>query len=1010
MSNGPRTSFVIPARNAARTLAQTLDSVLAQRNADWEALIVDDGSSDETPALIDRYVQRDRRFTALRGSGAGGASASRNNGLARARGRCVVFLDSDDWIDTTFLERMHAALEATPGATAAYCDYQRVMPDGALAPVHSDPGVARAPFDTFARTCAVAIHAVLIEREAVLSAGSFDTSLRTCEDWDLWQRVARLGSAWVHVPEALAFYRTGDHSLSQDVERVLSDAAVVIHRGFASDPRLPNADPAHAAGASRAHGVTPELVLAYFTLWYSAFDAARGHDPLRTQTMFHALPADSEHANDVAATLLHGVMVGLRVVPSQLAARWDDFGPRITALIDTLGALWNDTVAARRTQYAFERLLLQHNDLAAPRRLALTFGLRMDLRRLKALTPPDGIDRFYVYWCDGASVLGVGEYGTLGTMAPRQWVELAAQCLGWKAVMRLAGPTVARSITPGRLAAAARAARGPLRRTALREHGWRPLLKAAARSALVAAAAPAPSHDSHVGALERLREQTDRAVTPAAALTTAERRRETGANQGHATEDRRAFWNDFFRQPDPWNYGSAYEQEKYALQLELLPDRPIECALELACAEGRFTEKLAAHVQRLIATDISTTALARAADRCRSIAHIDFRQLDLTGDELPQGLDLIVCSEVLYFLEDEAELRRVAERMTAALKPGGHIVAAHALVLKEDMTRTGFDWDQPWGATTICRVFADVPGLVLERSLCTELYRIDRFVRRDDRGDTPATPLIESRPITAEIEHEVARYVVWGGAMARRSDLAHTERHQRIPVLAYHRIADDGPPALARYRVGAAAFGAQMSWLRRNGYHAIVADELAWFLQHQHPFVGRPVMITFDDGYQDFADTAWPLLRRHDMRAEVFVVTDLVGGRADWDRHFGEPAPLMDAKTIAELATQGARFGSHLASHRGADGLSTRELAEELLRSRHCIAQWTGLPPCALAAPFGLSDSRLQHLAAECGYRVGFSTESAAAALTDRPMHLPRIEVRGDMALEEFVGRLESCR
>ena len=64
MSNGPRTSFVIPARNAARTLAQTLDSVLAQRNADWEALIVDDGSSDETPALIDRYVQRDRRFTA----------------------------------------------------------------------------------------------------------------------------------------------------------------------------------------------------------------------------------------------------------------------------------------------------------------------------------------------------------------------------------------------------------------------------------------------------------------------------------------------------------------------------------------------------------------------------------------------------------------------------------------------------------------------------------------------------------------------------------------------------------------------------------------------------------------------------------------------------------------------------------------------------------------------------------------------------------------------------------
>lgn len=130
------------------------------------------------------------------------------------------------------------------------------------------------------------------------------------------------------------------------------------------------------------------------------------------------------------------------------------------------------------------------------------------------------------------------------------------------------------------------------------------------------------------------------------------------------------------------------------------------------------------------------------------------------------------------------------------------------------------------GATTICRVLAEVPGLMLERSLCTELYRIDRLVRRDD-GPMPSTPLIESRPITAEIEHKVARYIVWGGAIARRTELAKTERHQHIPVLAYHRIADDGPTPLARYRVGAAAFRAQISWLRSNGYHSIVSDELA---------------------------------------------------------------------------------------------------------------------------------------------------------------------------------------
>jgi peptidoglycan/xylan/chitin deacetylase (PgdA/CDA1 family) len=1012
---GPRTSFVIPARNASQTLVRALDSLLAQSDGDWEALVVDDDSSDQTPQLIEAYASRDTRFVTLRGSGSSGASAARNVGLHQAHGRRVVFLDSDDWLDPAYLERMHGALDGAPGAAAAYCDYHRVMPDGELAPVHSDPGVARSPFDTFARTCAVAIHAVLIERERVLRAGGFDTALRTCEEWDLWQRVARMGGAWVHVAEPLAFYRTSTNSLSQDVCRMLADAAVVIHRGFGRDSRVVASDSAHEAGASRKHGVTPELALAYFALWCFACDAGRGLEHPRAREMLGALPPAYEHATAVATTLLDGVMVGARAVPRQLAARWGDFGPNITALIDMLGAMWADPVAARRVQYAFERLVLQHDDLAGPRRLSLTMGLRVDLRVLTPLVPPEGVDRLYVYLCDGARVLALVEAGTLGAFGPRQWIELAAQRLGLKVVMKAAGPSVVRSMTPSRLANAARSAVGGLRRSAMRGKGWRRVFKAAARGALLAAAAPAASGSAHIRVLEQLREQAAKQVGTRAVSSTPSPEaadshpREKGAAQEQAGEDRRAYWEAFFRKEDPWNYGSAYEQEKYDLQLELLPEGAIDTAVELACAEGRFTEKLAPRVRQLIATDISATALARAAERCRGKDHIDFRQLDLAVDELPQGVDLIVCSEVLYFLDDETELRRVAARMAAALKPGGHIITAHALVLREDMSRTGFDWGHPWGATTISRVFSGLPTLTLERSLCTELYRIDRFARRD-AAQSAAAPLVETRPIDADIEHAVARYVVWGGARVRRDELANTERHQRIPVLAYHSVAESGPLELARYRVDAEAFGAQMSWLRKNGYHTIVADELAWFLEHQHPFVGRPVMITFDDGYQDFADAAWPLLRRHDFRAEVFIVTDLVGGCAEWDRHCGEPARLMDERTIAALAGQGARFGSHLASHRGADGLSTRELAEELLRSQRSLALWTGLTPCAVAAPFGISDQRLQRLAAECGYRIGFSTESAAAGLSGDPMHLPRLEVRGDMALAEFVTLMEACR
>jgi len=122
------------------------------------------------------------------------------------------------------------------------------------------------------------------------------------------------------------------------------------------------------------------------------------------------------------------------------------------------------------------------------------------------------------------------------------------------------------------------------------------------------------------------------------------------------------------------------------------------------------------------------------------------------------------------------------------------------------------------------------------------------------------------------------------------------------------------------------------------------------------------------------------------------------------------PAPLMDAPTIAWLALEGVLFGSHLASHRAADGLSTRELADELTRSRAILRQWLDGSADSFAAPFGVTDERLRLLAAECGFRTGFNTEPGVAHLTNDPFNLPRIEVRGDLTLEDFITQMQACR
>jgi SAM-dependent methyltransferase len=107
--------------------------------------------------------------------------------------------------------------------------------------------------------------------------------------------------------------------------------------------------------------------------------------------------------------------------------------------------------------------------------------------------------------------------------------------------------------------------------------------------------------------------------------------------------DRQAYWESFFRAgEDPWQYDNPYEKIKYEQTLALLPAGAIGNALELACAEGHFTIRLASRVDRLIAADISPTAVDRARARCAGAPNVEFQVLDFLSEELPRDLSLLV--------------------------------------------------------------------------------------------------------------------------------------------------------------------------------------------------------------------------------------------------------------------------------------------------------------------------------------------------------------------------------
>lgn len=458
-------------------------------------------------------------------------------------------------------------------------------------------------------------------------------------------------------------------------------------------------------------------------------------------------------------------------------------------------------------------------------------------------------------------------------------------------------------------------------------------------------------------------------------------------------------WEAIFSSEDPWNYHCPYETLKYERTLGLLPDAPIGRALELACAEGLFSLLLAERVGHLTAADISPTALARAADRLsqHAVRNVAFQELDFFNRDIGDDWDLIVSSEVLYYMDGPEAVAAWAGRVCAALKPGGLFLHAHAYEVTDSPERTGFDWGDAFAVATISAAFAKQPGLRLERAIETELYRIELY-RKTGEAEIAEIETLSAR---RELHADLAADVVWNSALVTRQ-AAEAKRCYRFPVLMYHSVGEDGPAALADWRITPEAFEQQLVFLRRRGYRSVGMDEWDAARRGGGALSGRPVLITFDDGYRDFAETAWPILQRNGFGAHVFLVAGRVGGTANWDAFHGDPAPLMDWSAIARLAEEGVTFGSHLMTHRPLDRLRFDEAQEELRRSRELIEAHVGAAITSLAPPYGVVPAAMRDLARLSGYERIFEVCGGLAPVVGRRLQTPRIEVSGGMGLADF--------
>lgn len=216
----PIVSIIIPCFNQARFLQDCIASLKAQTYPHWEAIIVNDGSPDDTREVALRLAKTDNRIRYKEQENKG-LSAARNLGIQEARGEYLQFLDADDLLKPEKFEIQLKMLRHTPGAEIAYCDFAFFEGDDASLTMPSlDVCKTRLCSPDTWRTLLsgnfMCVHAAIVSRRAVTEAGGFDTNLWAAEDFDLWLRLAHRGHKFVGTREVLALYRRVPKSMSSN--------------------------------------------------------------------------------------------------------------------------------------------------------------------------------------------------------------------------------------------------------------------------------------------------------------------------------------------------------------------------------------------------------------------------------------------------------------------------------------------------------------------------------------------------------------------------------------------------------------------------------------------------------------------------------------------------------------------------------------------------------------------------------------------------------------------------
>lgn len=226
-------SIIIPVYNAAGFIKNTLDSIKNQTYKNYEVLITNDGSTDNTEYVLKEYKRLNpgfpMDFVTQKNSG---VNLARNNAISRAAGNYIAFLDQDDWWFPDKLERVDEVLNSNPGIDVLY--HEAMVVGWKKGNNFLKLGALKEPvyLDLLFNGSKIGISASVVKRNRITDAGGFSQDYIYSEDYDLWLRLARRGANFYYIPDFLSKYIWRPDSESNKVENMTNEKLDIFERNY----------------------------------------------------------------------------------------------------------------------------------------------------------------------------------------------------------------------------------------------------------------------------------------------------------------------------------------------------------------------------------------------------------------------------------------------------------------------------------------------------------------------------------------------------------------------------------------------------------------------------------------------------------------------------------------------------------------------------------------------------------------------------------------------------------